>query len=215
MNWNDYETAWKCQELPVAAPADLTGLKDTFESKRRKMAATLFARDLIEGSAGLFVSGVYARMWWLIGKDAWPLALAIALMLGVSVFFIRERIRTHCNRLGPQTPLLAKLTADITELHHQRNLLLNLWKWYLGPITGAMGIFVLTMLRIAVLRIRSETLAMLWRHPLVWGLLLFTLIAATALIWFVWKLNRRAVQKQIEPRLVELEKLRADLLSAQ
>ena len=39
-------------------------------------------------------------------------------------------------------------------------------------------------------------------------LLLFALVS-----WGVWALNRRAVRKQIEPRLRELEDLRQALLS--
>ena len=39
MNWNDYEAVWKRQALPVGADADLATLRETFETKRRKMAA--------------------------------------------------------------------------------------------------------------------------------------------------------------------------------
>jgi hypothetical protein len=35
------------------------------------------------------------------------------------------------------------------------------------------------------------------------------------LMWGAWKLNRKAVQKRIDPRLAELEKLCRDFLSAE
>ena len=41
MNWNDYEAVWKRQELPVGADADLATLRETFETKRRKMGHTI------------------------------------------------------------------------------------------------------------------------------------------------------------------------------
>jgi hypothetical protein len=137
MNWNDYEGVWKRQELPVGADADLASLRETFETKRRKMAATFFLRDILEASAGVFVSIALAFIWWQQKKAGWPIALAIVLTLGVTGVFIKERIRTRRNRLGPDASLLAKLEADITELGHQRRLLLNVWKWYLAPLAAS------------------------------------------------------------------------------
>ena len=213
MNWNDYEAAWKRQEPPVGATADVASLKETFETKRRKLAATLLMRDLAESVAGLFVAGVYARVWWQIGKNGWPIALAIALLLGVTAFFVKERVRAHRQRLGPETPILAKLTADIAELQHQRTLLRSIWKWYLAPIAAAMTIFGITLLKVATQTIPPEVLTRLVHHPLIWGLLAATFVGCAACIFLAWRINQRAVQKQIEPRLEELEKLRAGLLS--
>ena len=115
MNLNDYESAWKRQELPVGANADLKSLQETFETKRRKLAATLMARDCLEATTGILVSGLLAYFWWHFGKEGWPMAFAIALILGVSGFFVRERLRAHSLRLGTEAPLLAKIEADITE----------------------------------------------------------------------------------------------------
>jgi hypothetical protein len=214
MNWNDYEAVWKRQELPVGPDADFASLRETFESKRRKMAATLFARDLLEGSAGLLVAGVFAYFWWHLGKQGWPMAFAIALILGVSGFFVRERFRAHRLRLGTDAPLLAKIEADLAELRHQRHLLLNLGSWYLAPCAGAIIVVCATLVRFLIAKAPPGFLAALWRHPAALaGIILYFVVVLPLFFWGVWKLNRRAVRKQIEPRLAELEKLHRDLLS--
>ena len=215
MNWNDYEAVWKHQKLPVGVDADLADLKETFEAKQRKMAKGLFARDILEGSTGLLVSGVFANVWWHVGKQGWPMAFAIALILGVSGFFVRERIRAHRLRLGADAPLLAKIEADIAELRRQRHLLLNLWSWYLAPLAAAIVIIGATLARITIIKAPPGFLAALWENPAAVALIIaYVVIVLPLCFWGVWTLNRRAVRKQIEPRLEELEKLHRDLLSS-
>ena len=202
MNWNDYEAVWKRQELPIGADADVATLRRTLETKRRKLYATLLVRDLTEAVAGVVVAVAYAYFWWKVGKLGWPLSLAIVLILGVSGFFVRERFRARRLRLPAEAPLLAKVN-DIAELRHQRRLLLNIWSWYLAPIAAAMAI------QGAVIFRRAPAWDAI-RNPFVlagFGMF-FALI-----FWFVRTINRRAVRKQVEPRLAELEKLRNDLLS--
>jgi xanthosine utilization system XapX-like protein len=203
MNWSDYEAIWKRQELPVGAGADLAALRETFETKRRKLAATLFVRDILEASAGLFVSGVFAYAGWHLPKVAWPIAIAVALILGVTGFFIRERIRAHRSRLGADAPLLAKLEADIAELRHQRRLLLSVAVWYIAPLALAVVIFGITVgMNLSPWAVGRDPLfqVCMWTFNF-------------CLYWFVWVINRRAVRKQIDPRLEELEKLHQTLRS--
>ena len=215
MNWNDYEAVWQRQELPVGAGADLATLKQTFETKRRKLAATLYARDLLEAGAGFLVVTFFAWFWWHVGSVAWPVVFAIALILGVSGFFVRERFRTRRLRLGTEAPLLAKVEADIAELRHQRQLLLNIWWWYLAPCAGAIVIIAATVARILIFKAPPGFLPALWEHPatLAWIIFYFAVVLPLC-FWGAWAINRRAVRKQIEPRLEELEKLHRDLLSS-
>src|SRR5208283_2917849 len=165
MNWNDYEAIWKRQELPVGAGADLATLRGAFEKKRRKLAATLFMRDILEAVAGVFASGVFAYSWWPVGREAWPMVFAIALILGISGFFVRERFRAHRLRLGPDVPLVAKVEADIAELRHQRHLLLNIWSWYLAPCGGAIAIGGATVVRVLIIKAQPELFSALLQNP--------------------------------------------------
>jgi hypothetical protein len=201
MNWNEYEAAWKSQELP--AGADPAALRATFEAKSRRLHGTLLVRDLTEAGAGLAVIAANALFWWKIRAAGWPMVFAIALILGVSLFFVRERLRARRLRLGAEAPLLAKVEADITELRHQRRLLRTLWAWYLGPCACAVAI----QAGVAIRHAPS------W-DPLRSSMILLTFSAFFALVfWLAWAINRRALRRRIEPRLLELEKLRRELLA--
>lgn len=214
MNWSDYEAIWKRQALPAGAAADVTELRHSFEARRRKLAATLLMRDVLEGSAGLLVAGVFAFVWWHLGREAWPIGLAILLLLGLTGFFVRERIRTHRRRLGPEAALLAKLEAELAELRHQRRLLLNVWLWYLAPCAGAIGCFGFAVVRKMVRDLPPEYFTKLLEQPmLIAGIVGYCVVLLPLLFWGVWKMNRRAVRKNIEPRIEELEKLQRDLLA--
>ena len=204
MNLSDFEAVWKRQELPRGAEADLAALHASFATKNRKLAATLLVRDLAEASAGIFVAVVMGFVGWKLGRTAWPVAVAVAMILGVTGFFLWERVRAHRRKLGAEATMLAKLDADIAELGHQRRLLLSLWKWYLAPLAAAIVILCLT--------IRAHLPA--WspaREP--WFMGGYFLLMAALMVVVGW-MNRQAVRRRIEPRLVELEKLRSDLLTS-
>jgi cytochrome bd-type quinol oxidase subunit 2 len=205
MKFSDYEAAWKRQPLPRGADADLRELNQTFETTRRKMAATLLLRDWAELLACGIVVVAYVAFWRQAGPDGWPMGIAILMIVSVAGMFIRERLRSRCNRLGADAPLLAKIAADLNELRHQRRLLLRVWLWYIAPCAVAILIHVTVIMRRAPQRD-------LVRHPV--SLLAIALVIG-ALCWFVWIINRRAVQRHIEPRIAELEKLQRDQLSAE
>jgi hypothetical protein len=199
MNLQDFEAVWKRQELPRGADADLATVRDTFDSKSRKLAKALLVRDVLEGSTGVFMSCVLGWIWSKQGASGWPIGFAILLTLGVTAIFLRERIRAHRLKLGADASLLAKLEAEIAEVRHQRRLLLNVGKWYLAPIGAVIVIVSLTIAH---------------KRPYVDWVFLSAYFTFCAFLFVgVWALNRRAVRKQLEPRLAELEKLRSDLLA--
>ncbi|HEY5078483.1 MAG TPA: hypothetical protein VII43_01495 [Opitutaceae bacterium] len=202
MNWSDYEAVWRRQEPPVGADADLSALRPTFESKRRKLHGAILVRDYAEAGAGLFVSAAYAFFWWQIGKSGWPMAIGIVLILGVSGFFLRERLRVRRVRLGADASLLTKVDFDIAELRHQCRLIRTLWAWYLGPCAAAIAI------QVGVIYRRTAPWDPL-RDP--WVLLGFAAFFAI-ILWIASAMNQNALKKRLLPRLEELEKLRRDLL---
>ena len=202
MNWSDLKTLWRGQHLPAGTETDLAALQRGFEAKRRKMARGLFWRDGREAAAGLVAAGVFAYTGWLMGRQGWPIGFAVALMLGLTGFFVRERVRAHRRRLGADATLLAKLEADTAELRHQRRLLLSVGKWYLAPCIAAAAIVACTALVHAPIVLSAKLLA---------GVSMLLILALTC--WGVWALNRWAVRKCLAPRLEELEKLHQALLS--
>lgn len=204
MNWSDYEAVWKRQPLPRGAEADLADLKQTFETKRRQMAAALLIRDWAELLAcGLMVI-VYARFWQQAGPAGWPMGFAILMILLVAGVFIRERLRSRRTQPGADASLLVKITADLVELRHQRGLLLRVWLWYIAPCAVAM------LLHASVIVRRTQPWDPL-REPVSLGLIV---IFIGLICWLVWIINRRAVRLRLEPRIAELEKLQEDIKAA-
>ena len=116
MNWRDWEMIWKRPELPLGAAADLASIRDTFEVKRRKFRNALLVRDVVEGGAGLLVVIALAFIWWRQGRSGWPIAAAIALVLGVVAVFVRERLRARRNRVDASAPLAHRLAGYIVDL---------------------------------------------------------------------------------------------------
>ncbi len=212
MNWNEWEAVWRRQAPPVGASADIADLRQSFEPKRRKLACALVARDLSEAAAGVLCSAVFAYTWWKLGREAWPLGLAIALILGVSAFFCSERVRAHRNRVGPDAPMMEKLEAEISELRHQGRLLSNISTWYLAPIFASWAIAVLTLMRHAARHSPPGMLMELMRNPVTAAYIVgYFAVFVPLTFWGVWWLNRRAVSRRIGPRIEELEKLRRGL----
>ena len=203
MNWGDWEYVWKRPELPRGAEADVARLGETFDAQSRKRAKALLVRDVMEASAGVVGCVAFAFIWRGLGRAGWPIALAMLLVLGVAGVFVRERFRARRRQLGPDAPRLARVEAEIVDLRHQRDLFLSMWTWYLAPVAAAIWIVCLTIRH-------SRPAWEIARAPLFLGGY-FAFVAV--LMWAVWKLNLRAVRRRLEPRLVELEKLRADLLA--
>jgi hypothetical protein len=203
MNLSDYEAVWKRQPLPVGEQADLAALRKGFENKHRKLAVALLVRDWVEIAACGVVVASYVWFWYKAGPAGWPLGVAILLILGVAMFFLRERRRARRNRPRADASLRTKVEADLAELRHQRWLLLRVWHWYLAPCAIAM------LLHVSV--IVGHTLP--W-DPVPGPLSLGVACLGIALAcWLVWALNRITVKKQIDPRITELEKLHQELLS--
>jgi hypothetical protein len=202
MNWSDLKNVWAGQSLLSGPHADIAALRDGFEARRRRLARMLFWRDVREAAAGLFVAGVFAYNGWLMGKQGWPIGFAVVLMLGLTGFFVRERVRAHRQRPGADVPLLAKIEAELAELRHQRRLLLNVGKWYLTPCIAAAAVVACTALVHAPIALSAKLLA---------GVIMLLILALTC--WGVWALNRWAVRKCLDPRLEELEKLHQALIA--
>jgi MFS family permease len=211
MNWNDWEMIWRRQEPPVGANADLALLKQTFEAKRRKLARGLLMRNLIEGVGGVFGAAVLAGFGWYLGAAGWPILIGAALILGVSAVFLRELLRTRRHRLGPEAPLLAKLEAEISELHHQHRLLTNIGTWYFLPYLAAMAIAGITFARI---KIPAGVLSTLLTTPITLAWIIILTGTTGFFIYWAWRDNGVNARKRCELRLEELEKLRRDLLAS-
>lgn len=204
MNWNDWEMIWKRQELPKGEAADLAVVRENFDHKSRQLARNLWLRDWLEAGAGVAVLVFLAAIWWRQGWSGWPVGVAMALIAGVTGFFVRERFRAKKGQPMSDAPLLVRLEADIAELQRQRRLLGSVASWYLGPIGVA----------IVLVAVNLSHRVPAWNPA---GSSLFLggyLLLVAGLLGLIWRVNRRAVRERVDPRLVELEKLRDELKSS-
>jgi len=211
MNWNDWETIWKRQELPMGARADLSVIRRTFEEKRQKLEFGLLLRDTLEGWGGVLAALFYGFLWWRLGRAAWPIGIAMVLGLAVSLVFLLERRRAKRRRLGSDAPLLERVDAYLDLLRHQRTMLLNIGTWYFLPIIAGGLIAAGTTHGIMSRRDPPGFTAAVWADPAAraWVIALVGVsVTATLLAWLSC---RRAVRKRIEPRIEELEKLRREI----
>jgi hypothetical protein len=214
MSLSDWEVIWKRQTPPVGAHADLEALKQTFEARRRKLASGLLVRDVSEASAGILVSLVLTWVWWKMGRSAWPMGISIAICLGVSALFIKERFQIRQRRVGLDAPLIAKLDHEIAELRHQRQFLRNLWKWYLAPIFVAWAVAIATMGTLIGRRAPPSMLADLMKNPVTASVIILYFAVIVPLVFLGSHFNiKKGVIKGTDPRLEELEKLRRNILS--
>jgi MFS family permease len=213
MNWNELEVIWQRQSLPSCRATDIEEIKHSFEKQRRRMRVVLFVRNLSEGGAGLLIAPIIGYLWWRHGAAAWPLGISIALLLGVSCVFILDQVRVSQRRLGVEAPLLAKVESELHELRYQRRLIQSWTWWYLLPVMAALVIGFTTLGRVIYGHASSELFKQILTTPVtaLWILGLAAVIGGA--VWKAFDANRRAVCRQIDPRIRQLQALR-DHMSA-
>ncbi len=204
MKWSEVEGIWRGQKAREAGFVEAAAsLRQTFDARSRKWARRLFWRDAREALAGLILAAFIAYRGLRGGGALVASLICVLVTLGLVAFFVRERLRVRRLRLGLDAPLLAKVTADIAEMRHQRRLLLHVTQWYIAPLLGVCMIMLGTDV---------------WAHShrfftTAAEVRLAGAVAVIALVfWRVRALNHRAVRRVIEPRIRELEQLRNALL---
>ena len=198
MNWNELQQLWQTQQ-PVAPPPAWNPAE--FERQRARLARTLARRDWLEAGVGIAVAIFFAATLVPLGPAAWPGWISVALILGVSAIFIRERRRARRSAPPPEAPLLIKLEADIAELRHQCRLLHTVALWYVLPLMLAM-VFLFWGVTAAL----PAPLPPLWSWRV--GLFGLGMLGFSAVI--VW-INREAARTTLEPKLRELNSIRISL----
>jgi hypothetical protein len=211
MNWNEMEVIWRRQEIP-AATTEIDEIRRTFEQRHRKLRTNLLVRNVAEGGTGLLLTPVMVCIWAHYGKAGWPLGVTTLIFFAITCVFIIDQLRIWRHRLGPETPLLAKVEAELWELRHQRRLIQTWPWWYLLPLFAANVIAMNTLSRLNFGKAPPGFLTEILTTPatLAWIIVLVAVVGVALLQ--VWRGNRKAVLKQIDPRIVELVTLRHFML---
>jgi hypothetical protein len=200
MNWDDLTFAWRSQPPETISETTFDAMKNRFEKKSRRLKHTLFRRDALEVACGLFVIYIFANATFH-RAPAWLLWLALLPLVGVVTILLKERIRAHRTQPDPNASFLERVDADLAELQHQTTILNNIVTWYLGPI--ALSWFLVMV---------GTGFHGLGGHLRTPRQIIVYFICCVILMWLVWHLNHRAVQKCITPKITELEQLKNELM---
>lgn len=205
MDFDALQNIWTHQ--PDPASLDVNEMLRTVVHRTRKMNRWVAIRDYIElvTSAGMTAGFVWMAV---LAPVRWPWLAAAAITLGVSLVFVRERLRPSPSPVVPGD-VRHGLQQAIQEVDHQVRLLGSVARWYLVPLAVA----TLLILVGTALGVRQEV------GPEVWARERAGLFAAIAVVlpvvgaafWWVGWLNRRAVKTQLLPHRKQLASLLAQL----
>jgi CubicO group peptidase (beta-lactamase class C family) len=192
MNDNELKKLWQQQPLrdPAISPAQVMS---AMQAKTTQLRRTLLARDVRELSACVFV-GVIFGIYFFINRA--PVARLGALITVAGSIFIAWKI-LHARRTTPaakpDATVVESLRAELHSVRTQSQLLRSVGWWYLLPLAVGTLVFVWGM------PFRNLVFDLVFRIG-------FTLVEL-ALNVFIYRLNQRAVSKQLLPVERQLESL--------
>lgn len=201
MDFNALQNIWTHQ--PDPASPDMDEVLRTIARRTRRMNRHVAMRDYAEL---VTAAGMTAWFVWMAARAPirWPWVTAAAITLGVSLVFVRERLRPSP---APVTPgdVRRGLQQAIQEVDHQVRLLGSVARWYLAPLAAAALLIVIG----TALGVR-ETLG-----PDAWARGRGGLLAAIAVVlpviggafWWLGRLNRRVVEARLLPHREQLVSL--------
>jgi hypothetical protein len=214
MSWNEWELVWKRQSLPTGASTNVDEIKESFEKEHRKTHFAIWLRNIAEGGTGLLLTPVIVYLWSSRGSEAWPVGISAVFFFGVTCVFVVDQVRIWKTRLGPETPLLAKVEAEIKELRHQRRLIQTWIWWYLLPLVLGIVIGLYGLSRANFGEAPSGMLEAIFTTPATRNWIIILSLTVSIALWRVVAANRETVEKRINPRLQQLETLRGSMLSS-
>ena len=200
MSFDELQARWQAHDHEGQLNIDSDALLEEVRRNQRDFETRMWRRDLVEVTAAVLVTFVFGTLAVLM--DQWSLVLGAAGSLIVGIFLVFDRLKQRRQRTTVADSLPSAIDASIDQVQHQIWLLRNILWWYLMPLVpGPVAILVSTS-----------------RQSLGNGLAEQLVIAFVGLIcllafWCVYWLNQREIARNLEPRRMELEELRASLSS--
>jgi CubicO group peptidase (beta-lactamase class C family) len=202
MNFEDLQKAWQSQNAGgrVTINADL--LMKEVRRNQRHFWRTIFWRDVREVGASILTTVCF--LYSGIHSHSWSLYLMSFCCFFVGAFFLVDRRVQRRKQTTANDPLKACIEASLNEVNHQIWLLKNIFWWYLLPFIIGFGAFFAWMFGQMSWARRADGLAAM----IVTGVVVTITFAFS--FRFVYRINQRAVTKQLTPRRQELEALLAE-----
>ena len=202
MNFEDLRNVW--QEEPARQPDEnVKAILATVRRKARAFDRSIIWRDARETVAAVIVAVAFG--WTGVaanneGASPWLCWIAAVIPLGVAAFLLVDR---RCvRRLRPKSgeTVLEEIDGALAEVRHQVWLLRNVLWWYIIPLAAAALLFLFFVVRQTPLPAAARVIV---------AAVMLVIIAVVNIV--VWRINRHAVRKHLEPRIEELKRLRETL----
>ncbi len=193
--FDKYQQAWKSDAAQTRVTIDADQLLKEVQRSHGNFRSTIFWRDFREVAVGLLL----LPFWFVMGFTLslpWTWWLTVPALIWVAGFILVDRRRHPQRSSEPGKPLLFYVKESLTQVEHQIWLLRNVFWWYLLPFSISIMAFFLHV----AWRSSNEW----WQFVIFagfWGLFLLVVYGWT------YRLNQRAVRKQLEPRHQDLLKL--------
>ena len=201
MKFDELKEAWQTQTLQCHLTVHTAELLNKVRRDQRHFASMVFWRDVREMGVALLL----VPFWFYLGRRLtlpWIWYLAVPVLLWVAGFHLVDRIRHKRRQPKPGDTLRECIEGSLIQTEHQISLLRNVFWWNLLPFSIA----ILTFFAQRAWLARDHGLATLFRAG--------GAAAVLALIfWSVYRANRYAVRKLLEPRRRELKDLLESLQS--
>jgi hypothetical protein len=164
----DLRALWQSQ--PAAHPAISVA---ELVKREAKLARVVRFRNAREYVAAALVVGIFGAMAVrppdLHLTSTVPLRLASAAIV-IAVVYVVVMVRRRGTSLpppAPDAPLAEHLGHHRASLVRQRDLLRNVWRWYLGPLAAGTLLFELAMAFTMPMKMTLATILVRWVRPLV------------------------------------------------
>jgi hypothetical protein len=185
---DDLKNLWQNQSVE---PVEMS--LEQIRQKAQMFQQRIRNRNLTEYVAAVFVFGIFGYYMWRFPE----LRLASAVILAATVYVMYQLHARGAARTVPESLALRPcLEFHLQELERQRNLVRDVWKWYLLPFVPGLILFIAILLR---------------HHPEKWIVMLPVILVQTALFYGIWKLNDRAADK-LQHQIDELNSMNRESL---
>ena len=205
MDFTRIQQLWTEHSDPM--PGDDQARIRQVTERARRLNRRVRARDYVELLTALGMSALFG---WIATRApvVWPWAAAAVITLGVGAVFARERFRQEPPD-GRSTDVRLGLERAIADVDHQVRLLGSVASWYLAPL----GVVVVLISAGALLGAREEVDPDVWARSAAGlvGAFAVVLVAVGGVFWLVWRLNQRAVTKELLPLRRQLTDMMAQL----
>ena len=202
MSFDELQARWQAHDHEGQLNIDPDALLEEVRRNQRDFENRMWRRDFGEVTAAVLVTFIFGTL--AVSMDQWSLFLGAAGSLFVGIFMVFDRLKQRRQRTTVADSLPSAIDASLVQVQHQIWLLRNILWWYLLPLVpGPVAILVSTC-----------------RESLGNGLAEQLVIAFVGLIcllafWGVYWINQREITRNLEPRRIELEELRASLSSGE